>query len=126
MKVSVIIPVYNVEAYIAECLESVVNQTLIDIEIIAINDGSEDNSWKIVAEYANKDARFVLRQNKVNKGLSETRNIGIKIAKGDYLYMLDSDDYICTNALEILYNTATRLEADGVFFDSELLFESKD
>ena len=125
MKVSVIIPVYNVELYIAECLDSVVNQTIMDIEIIVINDCSEDNSWKIVEEYANKDSRFVLEENKVNKGLSETRNIGLKLAKGDYIYMLDSDDCICPNALEKLYIIATQRDVDGVFFDAKLLFENE-
>lgn len=105
-KVSVIIPVYNVEAYLRECLDSVVCQTLSDIEIICIDDGSTDQSPQILREYASKDGRIVLISSGVNEGLSAARNRGIDAATGMYLYFVDSDDYIVPDALERLYGIA--------------------
>lgn len=100
-KVSVIIPVYNVEKYLDDCLENVVNQTLQDIEIICVNDGSTDNSLEVLQKYENEDARIKII-NKENGGLSSARNAGIKEAKGEYILFLDSDDMVsrgvCKNA----------------------------
>ena len=100
-KVSVIIPVYNVEKYLEDCLDNVVGQTLQDIEIICINDGSTDNSLEVLQKYENEDARIKII-NKENGGLSSARNIGIKEAKGEYILFLDSDDMVskglCKNA----------------------------
>ena len=101
-KVSVIIPVYNVEEYLRECLDSVVNQTLKDIEIICINDGSTDSSLEILKEYAQKDNRFVILEQE-NQGAGAARNKGLEVAQGEYLYFLDSDDYIIKECLEELY-----------------------
>jgi len=103
-KVSVIIPVYNTEKYLRECLDSVVNQTLKDIEIICIDDGSTDNSLNILKEYASKDNRFVILEQK-NQGAGAARNKGLEIAKGEYLSFLDSDDYFESNMLEKMYNS---------------------
>ena len=110
-KVSVIIPVYNVEEYLRECLDSVVNQTLRDIEIICVDDGSTDSSLDILKEYAAKDNRFTILEQS-NKGAGAARNKGLDIAKGEYLYFLDSDDYIDICCLEKLYNKITNENAD--------------
>ena len=88
-KVSVIVPVYNVEKYIKKCLESLVNQTLRDIEIIVVNDGSQDKSKEIIAEYVRKYPNIVYVE-KENGGLSDARNYGMKYAKGDYIAFVDS------------------------------------
>lgn len=112
-KVSVIIPVYNSEKYIHECLESIVNQTLKDIEIICIDDGSVDNSLNILKEYAQKDDRFTILTQQ-NKGAGIARTEGVKIAKGDYIGFVDSDDWIDLNYYETLYNKAVVENADIV------------
>lgn len=105
-KVSVIIPVYNVEKYLRECLDSVVNQTLKDIEIILIDDGSTDSSLDICKEYQNKYCNIVLLQQK-NSGSGKARNAGMDIAKGEFVIFLDSDDYYPeSDILEVLYNSA--------------------
>ena len=114
-KVSVIIPVYNVEKYLRECLDSVVNQTLKDIEIICINDGSPDNSLAILEEYAKKDSRIIVISQE-NSGVSTARNVGIDLAKGDYLYFIDADDYAEPDLLELSYQKALSTQCDIVNF----------
>ena len=105
-KVSVIIPVYNTEKYLRECLDSVVNQTLEDIEIICINDGSTDSSLEILKEYAKNDKRIIILEQR-NKGSGIARNYGLKIACGEYIAFMDGDDmYPEKNTLEIVYNAA--------------------
>lgn len=99
-KVSVIIPIYNVEDYLAECLESVINQTYRDLEIICINDCSTDRSSEILKEYAKKDIRIIILENEANRGQAYTRNIGIAQASGEYILFVDSDDTICRDLLE--------------------------
>ena len=101
--VSVIIPVYNVEKYLKQCIDSVINQTLKDIEIICVDDGSTDNSLNILKEYALKDERIVIIRQK-NKHAGVARNQGLKIAKGKYIHFLDSDDWIEHYAYEKLCN----------------------
>ena len=92
-RVSVIIAVYNVENFLEECLNSVINQTFDDIEIICVNDGSTDSSAEILDRFAQKDSRIkIITQ--PNGGLSKARNAGLKIASGKFVYFLDSDDYI--------------------------------
>lgn len=112
VKVSVIIPVYNVEKYISRCLDSVVNQTLKDIEIICVNDGSTDNSAKIAQQYAATDKRISII-NQENKGLSAARNTGMKFTTGKYISFIDSDDWIDPDFFEKLYNAAESCEADA-------------
>lgn len=108
IKVSVIIPVYNVEKYLRECLDSVVNQTLRDIEIICINDGSPDNSLAILQEYAKRDSRFVIVDQE-NQGVGRSRNTGIRKARGEFVCFMDPDDwYPEPDILETLYSTAKR------------------
>ena len=96
-KVSVIVPIYNVEKYLEKCLDSLVNQTLEDIEIILVNDGSTDNSGEIAKKYANKYKDKIIYLEKENGGLSDARNYGLEYAKGDYISFVDSDDYISKN-----------------------------
>lgn len=104
-KLSVIIPVYNVESYLKECLNSVTNQTLTDIEIICINDGSTDNSLNILKEYQSKDSRIKIINQK-NNGQAKARNLGIKEAQGEYIAFIDSDDFIEPEMFEKLYSKA--------------------
>lgn len=122
MKVSVIIPVYNVEKYIRQCLESVINQTLKDIEIIIINDGTRDNSMEIVEEYISDERIKII--NKKNGGLSSARNTGILVAQGKYICFIDSDDFIEKSMIEELYNIIEEKNFDVV--DSDIfLYDNK-
>ena len=112
-KVSVIIPVYNVEQYLRECLDSVINQTLKEIEIICVDDGSTDSSLEILTEYANRDNRItVIAQQNLHAGVA--RNAGLAVARGEYLSFLDSDDFFELNMLEETYNKAKINESDIV------------
>ena len=122
IKVTVIIPVYNVEKYVKQCLESVINQTFKDIEIIVVNDGTKDNSIKIVEEYTS-DKRIKII-NKENGGLSSARNIGIKAAKGKYICFVDSDDFIDKSMIEELYNVIEETNSDVVENDV-FLYDNK-
>lgn len=117
--VSVIIPVYNVELYLDECLESVCNQTLKDIEIICINDGSTDRSLQILQKYEKQDERIIIIDQE-NHGLPYTRNTGIQKAAGRYIYFLDSDDYIAYDALEILVATMEANDLEILFFNAKV------
>ena len=115
-KVSVIIPVFNVEDYLAECLDSIINQTLDDIEIICINDGSTDNSLEILNDFAAKDSRIKVVSQE-NSGLSASRNHGLKLAEGEYIYFIDSDDFLELTALEELYDISkANDECDMILF----------
>ena len=109
VKVSVIVPVYNVEKYLSNCLDTLVNQTLKDIEIIVVNDGATDSSPEIIEEYAAKYTN-IIALNKPNGGLSDARNYGLPYAKGEYIGYVDSDDYVDYDMYERLYNKAK--EAD--------------
>lgn len=122
-KVSVIIPVYNVEKYLVECLDSVINQTLPDIEIICVNDGSTDLSPAVLSKYAQNDKRIKIL-NKENGGLSSARNAGLRIARGEYVCFLDSDDYIHWDALETLYAEASEKRLEVLSFLAETTYES--
>ncbi|MGL5057386.1 MAG: glycosyltransferase [Fusobacteriaceae bacterium] len=117
-KVSVVIPVYNVELYLKEALDSVINQTLKEIEIIVVNDGSTDGSFEIIKEYKEKDSRIVVIDQK-NQGLSCARNSGLRKAYGEYIYFMDSDDYISLDTLEICYKKSLANDLDFVFFDAQ-------
>lgn len=110
-KVSIIVPVYNVEKYLKRCLDSLVNQTLKDIEIICVNDGSTDGSLAILDEYVRNDDRIVVI-NQENSGQSVARNRGIDVAKGEYLGFVDSDDWVSEDYFEKLYNSAIQNNAE--------------
>ncbi len=111
--VSIIIPVYKTEIYLDKCIESVVNQTYKNIEIILINDGSPDNSHVICEKWANKDERIVVHK-KENAGLSSARNTGIDISKGEYIIFIDSDDYVEKELVEKLYSSIEKYNVDIV------------
>ena len=115
VKVSVIIPVYNVEKYLEECLESIIDQSLEDIEIVCVNDGSTDNSLSILESYAELDNRIKIISQE-NHGLAAARNTGLKNINGDYVYFIDSDDFLELSALEELYNLAKEKSLDFVMF----------
>lgn len=115
-KISVIVPVYNVEKYLRECLDSIINQTFKDIEIICVNDGSTDGSLEILEEYASKDDRIIII-NQENQGLGKTRNYALSIVQGEYIAFVDSDDFIRPDAYEIVYNKFKETDVDIVLFD---------
>lgn len=117
VKISVVVPVYNVEDFLEECLESIVNQTFKDIEIICINDGSNDNSLEILNLYKEKDNRIKVFSQE-NGGHAVATNRGISLAKGEYLYLMDSDDILELSALEETYNYAKNKDVDFVIFQS--------
>ena len=112
-KISIIIPIYNVEKYLKRCLDSVLNQTFQDWTAICVDDGSPDNSGKIADEYAKKDKRFIVIH-KENGGVSDARNIALKKVKTEYVMYLDSDDFIHPQTLEIMYNKAVEKNVDLV------------
>ena len=126
-----IVPVYNVEEYLPECLDSILSQTLTNIEVICIDDGSSDNSVKILKEYENKDKRIKLLFQK-NQGAAVARNAGLKIAEGEYVSILDSDDFFEPDFLEKMYNQCKKLESlsinginTGAVTDMEMMFYDK-
>lgn len=105
IKVSILVPIYNVEKYLSECLDSIINQTLKDIEIICINDGSTDNSLKILRDYEKKDNRIKIID-KPNSGYGASMNIGLNIAQGEYIGVVESDDFAQNDMFETLYSMA--------------------
>lgn len=123
--VSIIIPMYNVEKYLNECLQSVINQTFRNLEIICIDDASTDKTLMIANSIAKSDSRICILKNECNKGLSYTRNRGMDIAKGKYIYFLDSDDMVTENAIQELWSEAENKQLDVIFFDGYVIFEDK-
>ena len=121
-KVSVLVPVYNVEKYLGQCLDSIINQTFTDIEIICVNDGSTDKSGDILNSYAEKDSRIIVVDKK-NGGLPSARNAGIDAANGRYLSFVDADDYIQPSMIEKLYNTAVKTKAEIVICGANIFPE---
>lgn len=113
VKVSVLVPIYNVQEFLPECLDSLVGQTLKEIEIICINDGSKDNSLKIIKEYAAKDKRIKIIDKK-NSGYGDSMNQGLKKAVGEYIGIVESDDFIDKDAFEKLYGAAKKFNVDVV------------
>ncbi len=109
--ISIIIPVYKVEKYLEKCIQSVINQTYENLQIILVDDGSPDNCGKICDEYAQKDHRIEVIH-KSNGGLSDARNKGLEIAKGEYIGFVDSDDYIESDMYEVLYNLLKQYNVD--------------
>ena len=123
--ISVIIPVYNVEEYLRECVDSVLNQTYQNFEVILVDDGSTDSSGQICDEYVEKDERITVIHQK-NGGLSVARNTGLSDANGNYVYFLDSDDYIAENTFESLLTIAKKDNSDIVFFDAVSFADKND
>jgi len=124
--ISIIIPVYNVEPFLRECLDSVVNQTLRTIEIICVNDCSSDRSLGILQEYADKDKRIKVIEKKINEGLSKTRNMGISIATGKYLLFVDSDDYVDNDLCRKAFECAEKNHAELVIYDFAVFHGTQD
>ena len=123
-KVSVIVPVYNVEKYLEKCLDSLVNQTLKDIEIIVVNDGSPDNSQNIIDRYSKK-YQSIKAYTKLNGGLSDARNYGLTKATGEYIAFLDSDDYVTYDMYEKMYQKAKSGNFDMVVCDLNYVYDDK-
>ena len=124
MKISVIVPVYNVENYLEKCLNSLVNQTLEEIEILVINDGSTDNSQKIIEVFQSKFPQKIKTFAKENGGLSDARNFGIDRASGNFLAFVDSDDYISENMFLEMYELAIKNEAELVICNLQKVDEN--
>jgi len=124
ISVSVIIPVYNVSKYLSECLDSIINQSLKNIEIICINDGSTDNSSDILNSYAQKDDRLIVIQQS-NSGQGASRNTGVRMAKGEYIYFMDSDDILDIKALEYMHDEASKSNLDVIYCDGISFYESE-
>ena len=125
-KVSVIVPVYNVEKYIEKCLNSLVNQTLQDIEIVIVNDGSTDNSDTIIKKYIQNNHENIKYVTKTNGGLSDARNYGMQYATGEYIAFLDSDDYVDVTIYEKMYNKAIEEKCDFVECDFVWKYDNKE
>lgn len=123
MKYSIIVPVYNVEKYIDKCLSSILNQSYKNYEVIIVNDGTKDNSVKIIEKYTKKYDNFIL-YNKENGGLSDARNYGLKYINGDYLLFIDSDDYINKDLLMELNNLLEEKKYDLIKFKMKLVDEN--
>lgn len=124
-KVSIIVPVYNVEKYIEKCLVSLVNQTLQEIEILIVNDGTKDNSMSIVKKFAVKYPNKIIILEKQNGGLSDARNYAIPYAKGEYIAFLDSDDYVEEDTYEQMYKIAQKENSDMVECDFYWEYKTK-
>ena len=122
--ISIIIPTYNAERYLDACLQSCLSQTHSDFEIVAVNDGSTDNSLKVLENYAQKDSRITIISQE-NGGLPRARETGLKNAKGDYVFFLDSDDTITPNALEMLWKQAQQSNCDIIIGQMISVLESE-
>ena len=114
--VSILVPCYNVEKYLNQCLDSIVNQTLKDIEIICINDGSTDSTLDIIKSYADKDKRVKIID-KPNEGYGKSMNRGLDAATGEYVGIVESDDWVDTDMFKKLYDIASKNDADIVKSD---------
>ncbi len=123
--ISVIISVYNIEQYISKCIESVIKQREQNLEIILVDDGSTDASSIIVDKYAKKDNRIKVIH-KINGGLSSARNAGLNVASGKYIFFVDGDDFIATNAIEVLAKTMKNHDYDIICFNHYVSYEDKD
>ncbi|MFR1757985.1 MAG: glycosyltransferase family 2 protein, partial [Thomasclavelia spiroformis] len=115
-KLSIIVPIYNVEKYLSRCIESILNQTFREFELILINDGSTDNCKEICEKYKKIDSRIIV-VNKKNGGVSSARNFGIDISRGEYIGFVDPDDFIDSNMYEILFNIINLYQSDIVICD---------
>ena len=124
MKLSIIIPVYNIEPYISKCLDSILKQSFMDFEVICVNDGSKDNSLSILQEFKNKDDRIIVIDKK-NEGSGVARNAALDIAQGEYVYFVDGDDWLEEDALEKMIKKADELQTDILIFGGLSYYENK-
>ena len=125
VKFSIVIPVYNVEKYLAASLDALIGQTYKNLEIVAVNDGSTDKSLEILQKYADKDSRLIVI-NSENKGVSAARNLALSQVTGDYVWMVDSDDLINPDALKVLEGIINNTKADIVTFRYQKLYKNKE
>ncbi len=130
MKVSIIVPIFGVEKFIARCAESLLNQTLDDIELIFVNDCTQDSSMlvleSVLSRYTNRQADVIIINHEINKGLPAARNSGLEIASGEFIFHCDGDDYVETEMLELMYNAAIENDADLVWSDYYLTYEQSE
>lgn len=123
-KISIIVPVFNVERYIAECLTSLIKQTFKDIEIVIVDDGSTDNSYRIIEDYAHDDNRIKVIRNQINKGVSASRNIGLKEASSNYIMFCDPDDYYHEDMCKIMYLAIiSNVDVDLAVCDTNIIYD---
>lgn len=125
VKVSIVVPVYNVEKYVGKCLDSLISQTLDDYEIIVVNDGATDDSGKIIAEYQKKHPTLIKVYLKENGGLSDARNYGLQFCQGEYVGFIDSDDYVVDEMFEKMYQVAIADKSDLVVCDYYKVYGDK-
>ena len=123
-KISVIVPIYNVEQYLRRCIDSIINQTYKNLEIILVDDGSPDNCGQICDDYAKKDTRIKVIHKK-NGGLSDARNVGLEVCTGDYISFVDSDDWIELNTYEIMMKSMNEYNADMVVSNINYVYKDK-
>lgn len=123
-KLSIIIPVYNVEKYVSNCLESILNQPFKDLEVICVNDGSSDKSLSVLQEYKNRDERMIIIDKK-NEGSGVARNSALAIARGEYIFFVDGDDWIEENSLDKMISEADKLQTDILIFGGLSYYEEK-
>ena len=121
--ITIVVPVYNVEKYLKKCIESIINQTYKNLEIILVDDGSPDNCGKICDDYKKQDSRIKVIHKK-NGGLSDARNAGIDIANGEYITFIDSDDYIDDDYVELLYNAIVKDKTDMVISSHKVIYDN--
>ena len=124
--VSVIVTVYNLEDYIGECLDSLLSQEGVSLEVICVDDASKDNSYAVLMEYAKKDARVKVIRNEKNMGLASSRNVGFRSARGKYLYNIDGDDYLKAGALEKLYQCSEENHLDLLGFSAISFYDNEE
>lgn len=123
MKFSILIPVYNAEQYIVDCINSIKKQTFEDWECIIIDDGSKDDTYKVILDNVFDDKRFIVKQ-QLNQGVAKTRNELLKIAKGDYIVWIDADDFISETTLHILNKNISKYNSDFLIFNYNLVYEN--
>ena len=120
MKISIITPVYNVSKYLPECITSVLNQAYQDYEMILIDDYSTDDSRKVMQEFSDQDSRIKTIYNEKNMGVAKSRNKGIQLAVGEYIYFLDSDDFLTPDALSLMANEISINSVDVLLVDAKI------
>ena len=125
IKVSVVIPVYNIEAYLPDCLDSVISQSLVEIEIICVNDASTDSSMDILKKYAARDERIRIISCDENRGQAHARNLGLEKAVGEYIYFVDADDMVKAGAFKDLYRIAREDDLELICFEAEIIYENE-
>ncbi|MCL1797529.1 MAG: glycosyltransferase [Eggerthellaceae bacterium] len=125
-KISVVVPMYNCEAYIGACLESLKNQTLTNFEAICVDDASTDKTLENARVCIGTDERFKIREMQENRGQSAARNVALDVAQGEYVVLLDADDYLVVDALEKLINRAKKQDLDDLYFSARSFYDSKE